>query len=391
MWSWRQLAALALWLTAVAAPAAAQTAGTADESSVLARLDAMEARLSRELDERIGAVDARIDSLQRLPAVSAEYASYGAVDFQAPVTAGPLALPIQKSVCDFCGCHCCCCPRYGLEAGAEATFLRPTLASRGTDAPPNDPTAVDFDYEAAPRIWLGYTYDDGWGLRARYWQIDAYERFESISLEGVGNDSSFLTGFFNLDAYTVDAELTRQFAWGNWCLLGALGVRHAEYRERLTFSAFNLEGTAPTDDVTLVDAEMLAVVEGTGPTLGLDARRPFGAWNLALIGGVRVSALWGKQKNSLTGNVIEFEDDGAGGLVLVNQQNLVMADSDPSTLWIGEAQGGLEWSQPYECFGGGLVFARAALEWQGWGVSQQRGGGPLVDFFGPTFSAGFVR
>jgi hypothetical protein len=388
MQSWRQLTALALWLTAIA-PALAQTpTDTADELTVQERLDAMEERLSRELDERIGAVDARIDSLRRQPAASAESASYGAVEFQAPVTAGPMARPPQTSVCDLCGCRCCCCPRYGLEAGAEATFLRPTLAATGSLF---DFSGFDFNYEAAPRIWLGYSYDDGWGLRARYWQIDAYERFGEVSLGQVGNDSGISTNTFNLDAYTVDVELTRQFALGNWCLLGALGARHADFRERVTISALNQEGTAPVDDVTLVDADVLEATEGTGPTLGLEGRRPIGEWNLALFAGVRVSALWGRRKSSQSVTVADFEDDGAGGFVLTNHQTLVINESDPSTLWIGEAQGGFEWSQPYECFGGGLIFARALLEWQGWGVHREGGGTPLVDFFGPTFAAGFVR
>ena len=388
---WRQLAALALCLMAVAAPAAAQQAAEAADDSVLARLDAMEERLSRELDQRIGAVDARIDSLRRLPPAIAEPASYGAVVYQPPVTAGPAALPAEPGGCDYCGCRCCCCPRYGLEAGAEATFLRPTLASRGDDAPGRDPFAVDFNYEAAPRIWLGYSYDDGWGLRARYWQIDAYERFNFRELGGVGDDSAFITGAFNLDAYTVDAELTRQFARGNWCLLGALGVRHADYRERANLSGFSVDASGATDGVSLANADLLQAVEGTGPTLGLDARRPFGDWHLALIGGVRVSTLWGRRRDAITFIDAEYDDDGAGGLVLVNQQTQTISESEPSILWIGEAQGGLEWSQPYACFGGGLIFARALLEWQGWGVAGEGGGEPLVDFFGPTFSAGFVR
>src|SRR5688572_6570612 len=101
--------------------------------------------------------------------------------------------------CGDCGAcdECCdsCSGTGGLVFVAEAAFFRYHRADGvriGDDEGDDD---VEFDFEASPRITLGYAGSDGLGVRVRWWEYDE----EAESFDGQGE--------MVVDTYTFDVEL----------------------------------------------------------------------------------------------------------------------------------------------------------------------------------------
>ena len=92
--------------------------------------------------------------------------------------------------CSSC-CSDCCCAQGGLFVIAEATFFRFHDAGGVEDGAGDD---GEFDFEASPRITLGYANCNGRGVRVRYWDYD----HDTRSDDG---------GLIDVDTYNVDFEL----------------------------------------------------------------------------------------------------------------------------------------------------------------------------------------
>ncbi len=285
------------------------------------------------------------------------------------------------------------CTPWGLAAGVEATYLRPDFDGSDSGLGPSN-----FEYEAAPRIWVQWQNQSGWGIRARYWHLDAEQQ---LGLAGdFGDTLAAQTTFEDLDVYAVDLELTRAFSMRKMQGWASLGARHGRLRRDLTqqFTIFDLAGGGG-DDASVILQEAERGLEGTGITMALDMRRPIGQSRFAAICNLRGSVIWGVNEFDVSGTVIEVLPVGAGDLDLNDFQQFQFRGTKNSGMWIGEIQVGGEWNTPLGCsVGGGNAFVRALYEAQWWNMPGVSTGdmGPnsqTQDYFfhGITAAVGFTR
>ena len=75
----------------------------------------------------------------------------------------------ESSCCDSCFSNCCRGCGNGLIFAAEATFFRFHEATGVEDGQGSD---AEFDFEASPRITLGFVNCNGRGARLRWWDYD---------------------------------------------------------------------------------------------------------------------------------------------------------------------------------------------------------------------------
>jgi hypothetical protein len=275
---------------------------------------------------------------------------------------------------------CCCPPCRPLIwlAGVEATFLWP-------DA--NDDDAI-FEFEddfrdidishsshldgvdsmyLTPRLWLGVQ-GCNWGTNVRYWHLRAAGGVFDPTLDNESDDWSHSnfdwdatpdTGFFtcsDLDAYTIDWELTRRFCLGNCASQASFGVRYGSVDVNNSIT-----GVALDDDARHVGyARSNAYTRGTGVVMGLYGRKPlFPCSCVHWYYNARWSVMWGPTSTSAeTFASVMVDGSNAGS---VNGASTYVDD----TLFIGEIQLGLEWNYALQCLPANAFF-RTALEYQRW-------------------------
>ena len=297
--------------------------------------------------------------------------------------------PESSGLCSDCGYADCCCTHCGFEAAVEGTYLQPDV-SRGFFAI----GSARYDFEPSPRFWVGSTFENDWGWRVRYWDFDAEA---SVSDNSIAPDLAiFLSGDEFLSALAVDEEVTRRLRLDLWCLTGSVGIRSAEIERSDLFNIRAVDLVSDTASVSISD--VLRSFEGTGVTFAVDGRRPLGGSHVAAIFNARGSVLWGSNRAEATADLFQYAPDGAGNIVLTNQTSISLDGEDDDTLWIGEFQAGLEWSQPLDSFGDAILFIRGAFELQGWSYGGVTLPAPVfesldenVDFIGGTVTVGFMR
>ena len=126
--------------------------------------------------------------------------------------------------CDACGGSLCCCDQSAMYFQYENTFFRYHRADgvRVGVAEPDE--QVEFDFEYAPRITLGFVGPRGLGLRFRYWDYDHLQ----WAREGVSNT------FLDVNTYNFDTEFFEEIEL-NCCtsLELSAGIRYNDFDEHL--------------------------------------------------------------------------------------------------------------------------------------------------------------
>ena len=107
---------------------------------------------------------------------------------------GPLVGGCADGGCTDGGCGMCnaCCSNRGTFFGEfESTFFRYHRANGVLIGMPGATaeTQVEFDFEHAPRITLGYISAGGLGVRARWWHYDHRESAMDANLGAIGVDT----------------------------------------------------------------------------------------------------------------------------------------------------------------------------------------------------------
>lgn len=270
----------------------------------------------------------------------------------------------------------------GFFAGAEATYLalNSTVLERHLPADFNDtvPATATLDYgmQAAPRIWLGYLTENGWGGQVRYWQYDVNS---SIVEPQVMQPFSLSN---EIQMYTIDFEGLKRFQFDSGALTLTFGGRHASFQSDQQYALVDVFGVGGfTDEIRNTSAQF----NGGGLTGSFLYTRPlnFGGWEAFASG--RVSALWGKESRR--------DRRLAAGLGL-----LTVNSADPSAeQYTVEAQIGLQWTHSLNCCCGAELFVRSAFEYQHWDTSASPvniAGPPSAldaDLYGVAVSVGLRR
>lgn len=283
--------------------------------------------------------------------------------------------------CSSDGCDTSCGKNKWVSFGVEATYLKTDVDASAYDDN-LDFGNLGYGWDTAPRIWLGCENSCGWGVRARFWDYDAESdstvlpsEFEDGPGPAENGEDILISSLDNaLGAYAVDLEMTRRCDRGCTERVLSFGARHAQISNEVSWGIADLEHG---EQISLENHHWF---DGIGLTLGLEGRRPYGCRGFSLYSNVRGSVIWG-------------QNQGAVGVWSINLDEAAVDE----TLWIGEAQLGLEWSrQVNSC--GGTVFARVLGEYQHWTVDEltiEEGGGEIFDFltdvkfYGVTAVAGF--
>ena len=166
----------------------------------------------------------------------------------------------------------------------------------------------------APRIWFGV---QGclWGANLRYWSLQAGEASYDPAFGSDGEWDGPGCGIANmgfnsqsqLDAYTVDLEITRRMCLHDCWMQFSAGVRHAEIWQDESVSA-----TGITDDsMMFAFGQANRNTRGTGILLGWYGRKPiFPCSCVHWFYNVRWSALWGPTQTAAETGVLVGCCDG---------------------------------------------------------------------------------
>jgi hypothetical protein len=216
---------------------------------------------------------------------------------------------------------------FHLLAGAGIYYIHPIFESNralSVVTVPGVPTAPvsfesrDFDYnfDVSPRFWLGFTCGDGWGLRASYWHYDESSSTGAtlngatppgsaiVSAAPLGQaittptlllapgNSDVLTAHTNLKLNVWDFEIVKEAHCGCLDLLGSVGGRYAQIRQR--YDA-DLSNTA-NNPAVLAETEALRSGQrfnGAGPTASLEGDYHLGDSGFLFYGLARGTVLVG--------------------------------------------------------------------------------------------------
>ena len=164
------------------------------------------------------------------------------------------------------------------------------------------------DFYMSPRIWFGV---QGclWGANLRYWHLRANEgSFDpTLGSDGewdgpnCGTPDFGYTSCNDLEAYTVDLEITRRFCLHDCWMQFSAGVRHAEIEQDASLIA-----TALADDSVLFGfAGGHRQTRGTGLVLGWYGRKPiFPCSCVHWFYNFHWSALWGPTETAAETGVL---------------------------------------------------------------------------------------
>jgi len=249
-------------------------------------------------------------------------------------------------------------------------------------------TEFDYKLELSPRVWVGFEFYSGLGLRAGYWHYDQAPAIVSASppANGFGRVShpvfgdvdigstvptDTFTAATDLDAFVIDFEATKSIAFGSWTMQVSGGLRYASIEQSY------LAGLESGAGVARGAINFSHRLQGAGPTVSLAAFRPItpGTTLFAL---ARGSLLYGEGKSHLAAG----ED-----LDLANPLFTTKVTERDDVLPIGEIQVGVQWSGYRMPYGGWTPFLRLAAESQLWsGAGSASGEDGDLEFVG--FNAG---
>ncbi|MBX3414226.1 MAG: hypothetical protein KF708_16180 [Pirellulales bacterium] len=372
----------------------------AGESVTNSTWEAQQAQI-QQLENELAALKARLDSTSGVKPAS--YVTYDAAAVtNSTSTSGFSTANEGCASCGNGGCGCGDCDfgchPSGFYAGGAAVWYRPFFEdniaiSRSTIVGPDlvtESTSFHYDYQATPRVWLGYVADGGLGIRGQYWQYDDQAKpvalgdanaqtILNVSANNAPNtigfaqstgDGNAMVANHSLKLEIADLEVTKRIYGGFTTMTFSGGARYVQMEQDFRVSNFLANG-----QLAGLFGHRLQY-EGVGPTVALDLRRPIGWSPLSIIGGARGSILFGN-----TDQLIVTQLPGTVG-VGIRSEDEVMS--------ILETQFGLEWA--YHIAANGRFFVSGVIEAQLW----QNAGSASLDtgdlgLIGFGFNAGLAR
>lgn len=322
-----------------------------------------------------------------------------------PLPSYEVSCPCGGDSCDDCvdcGSMCDpCIPCLRWTAGFEATFVQPRFDENvGLDVMQTPSTGLetlserefDYDFEFAPRVFVGAGFEDGVGLRAMWWQFDhdANPLREQPPANGQGLvsppafgdvdvSSNVATDVFTaatgMNAYTIDVEATKEGQFSAWRLGMAAGVRFASVDQSYLTELRN------AGDVLRGRIEYRHRNQGFGPTLSLNSSLPL-LPRVDLFAAGRGSLLFGEA----TSRTVAGED-----LDLTTPLTTVRDTKRDDLLPTAELQLGLRWNGDRWAGQAWRPYASLAMESQYWnGVGNAVSETGNLGFFGLAACGGVV-
>jgi hypothetical protein len=251
-------------------------------------------------------------------------------------------------------------------------------------------TAVpfEFDYSFAPRLNAGFESEQGPGIEFEYWYFNDRSNAARMTSNGatVGQTSVYLLGPERwtrlnavaagetlavehvLKAQSFDAVAFKELEFKISRLNGFLGLHYATLSHQLEARV--------TDAASALVGQLTALseFEGVGPTIGIEYLRPVGHTKLEMLGGIKISILFGERDQ-----------------LVQNSANLDFNRFEADELLSG-LDGHLGVQYMHHLTEHRTVFARTSLEAQHW-----IGGGTATDItsdfgvYGWTFGVGLNR
>ncbi|MCA9195302.1 MAG: hypothetical protein KDB03_26205 [Planctomycetales bacterium] len=216
-------------------------------------------------------------------------------------------------------------------------------------------------FRLAPRITIGKSGCNGWGLQANYWEFYATG---STGFAGLPPSAITTPGLeiyadsAHTRAYTLDLEATKRgFYCGNQ-LLATFGARHGRLRH---LDAASAVGLSDEGDFYSLDSQSTSGFNGTGLTYSLTGIRPATDSISYYLGG-RLSNLFGTHQATANTSAIGF---GPSGFAPAAAGSVSQIDDH---MLIAETQVGVLWSKCSKQTGGKL-FAKLGFEYQFWDSS----------------------
>jgi hypothetical protein len=272
----------------------------------------------------------------------------------------------------------------------------------------------DFSWglDAAPVVWLGYAFENGLGVRARWWLFDQRNATAPVSDSSttiisassaglsIATPSSFVpfgnfspaTQMFvssNLKLTVWDFEATRELEVEHWALMLSAGFQYAHLSQN--YNAFeasrgSLFSFIPFPENQIRRIAVLSSADnfnGAGPTIALEARRAIANSALSLFANLRGTMLFGQSKQQVDQpTVTQFGFFNPRTNVSVTSARSVQE----TVLPVAELEMGAEFSRSW---GNVRPFIRTgvlAQTWFGAGSASSEGGN--LGFLGLTVTAG---
>ncbi|MBS0207680.1 MAG: hypothetical protein JSS27_01880 [Planctomycetes bacterium] len=319
------------------------------------------------VNQRLAALEAEIEQLRA--ASRATLTAAATFDPPVPVEEGCTPSPACEPIVgrDFFNCGC---RTGGIVAGAEAVFFKPFYSANG--APNVDSTAVpaavpstmttypqlQYNYVAAPRLWVGYVGANGLGARFRFFDYYNTASSDFGVLAGAAPGNFIQNAVIALRTY--DLELTQQVDFRSWRLQGFGGVRYAQSNQQ-----------SQAIGGAFVNTQASISYYGLGPTAGFQAERAVtsnGRWSI--YGAGRGSLLYGNQRDNTA--------DITGSYINGNRElNSVFA-----SIW--ELSLGPQWK--IRLPRGGEFFVRTTVEAQYWQGVGNFAPTPVANLFTPALN-----
>ena len=283
-----------------------------------------------------------------------------------------------ECLADTCGSPC----GGGLYAGAAVVFAKPyykesfEAASLSLQTGQMDLLGFNFDYDATPRVWLGYSGSEGLGIRAMYWQYDHSAQPRAFTADGTtvysaqamtvifpatiaaATPGDILAISSRLGLQTFDLEGTQDLRLGSCLTRASAGLRYSSLEQRSSASV-------TSGGITTQQLGWSRTYRGVGPTVAIDLRRPLGFWGLEGVAVGRGALLYGK--TSLNRQVSPPSQP--------NPAWVTLRDADDVT-GCGSLELGAQWVRQLAC--GGQLFVRGTYEGQLW----TEAGAPTLTFLG---------
>lgn len=231
------------------------------------------------------------------------------------------------------------------------------LDDNGVTYGPLNNNIVTDKLTASPRLTLGKTTADGWGLQSTYWDFNSNSSngFAGLAPTAPVTGLELYATSAQTRAYTFDLEATKRLNSKSFLLTGSLGARYGLIRNTDSTYAVGLSSDL---DLYTASTRVETGFHGAGLTYSLSAIRPTrGPWSLYTNG--RLSNLFGTNQASANTSIIGA---GPGGFAPAASGSRSAVDDH---LFVAETQAGIMWNK---CLAKntGKLFAKAGFEYQYW-------------------------